>query len=135
MFYGVEAMRGRPLGEGAQEFGFRFGLAMVLSLMVFATWNDVVQFGWVERLLNLICSWVPYASRLRVSLELVTQKRFFMTGFRRLSLVAAALAIFALQPGQAANAQTGGVMPADPGRGQSADRAQHRESYLAIKRG
>jgi hypothetical protein len=26
----------------------------VLSLMLFATWNDVVQFGWVERLLNLI---------------------------------------------------------------------------------
>ena len=52
--YGIEAVRGRPLNERSQEIAFRFGLAMVLSLMVFATWNDVVQFGWVERLLNLI---------------------------------------------------------------------------------
>ena len=52
--YGIEAARGRPLNERSQEIAFRFGLAMVLSLMVFATWNDVVQFGWVERLLNLI---------------------------------------------------------------------------------
>ena len=48
------AARGRPLNERSQEIAFRFGLAMVLSLMLFATWNDVVQFGWVERLLNLI---------------------------------------------------------------------------------
>lgn len=52
--YGIEAVRGRPLNERSQEIAFRFGLAMVLSLMLFATWNDVVQFGWVERLLNLI---------------------------------------------------------------------------------
>jgi regulator of sigma E protease len=52
--YGIEAARGRPLNERSQEIAFRFGLAMVLSLMLFATWNDVVQFGWVERLLNLI---------------------------------------------------------------------------------
>lgn len=52
--YGIEAARGRPLNERSQEIAFRFGLAMVLSLMLFATWNDVVQFGWIERLLNLI---------------------------------------------------------------------------------
>jgi regulator of sigma E protease len=43
MFYLVEAVRGKPLGERAQEYGFRIGLAMVVTLMVFATWNDLVQ--------------------------------------------------------------------------------------------
>lgn len=43
VFYAVEAIRGRPLGERAQEMGFRVGLAIVLMLMVFATWNDLTQ--------------------------------------------------------------------------------------------
>ena len=43
LFYAIEALRGRPLGERAQEYGFRIGLALVLSLMVFATWNDIVR--------------------------------------------------------------------------------------------
>jgi len=41
-FYAVEAVRGRPLSDGAQEWGLKIGLAMVLSLMLFATWNDLV---------------------------------------------------------------------------------------------
>jgi regulator of sigma E protease len=40
-FYAVEAIRGRPLGAKAQEWGLRLGVAFVLSLMVFATWNDI----------------------------------------------------------------------------------------------
>lgn len=40
VMYTVEAIRGRPLGERTQEMAFRVGLAMVLSLMLFATWND-----------------------------------------------------------------------------------------------
>jgi regulator of sigma E protease len=43
LFYGIEAVRGRPLGERAQEYGFRIGLALVLSLMIFATWNDILR--------------------------------------------------------------------------------------------
>ena len=43
LFYAIEGIRGRPLGERAQEYGFRIGLALVLSLMVFATWNDIVR--------------------------------------------------------------------------------------------
>lgn len=43
MFYAVEAVRGKPLGEKAQEYGFRIGLALVLTLMIFATWNDLVH--------------------------------------------------------------------------------------------
>lgn len=41
-YYAVEAVRGRPLSDGAQEWGLKIGLAMVLSLMLFATWNDLV---------------------------------------------------------------------------------------------
>jgi regulator of sigma E protease len=43
VFYAAEAVRGKPLSERAQEYGFRFGLTLVLGLMVFATWNDLVQ--------------------------------------------------------------------------------------------
>ncbi len=43
LFYAIEALRGRPLGERAQEYGFRIGLALVLGLMVFAKWNDIVH--------------------------------------------------------------------------------------------
>ncbi|EFI50175.1 RIP metalloprotease RseP [Afipia sp. 1NLS2] len=43
LFYAVEAIRGRPLSERSQEMGFRFGLALVLMLMVFATYNDILH--------------------------------------------------------------------------------------------
>ena len=43
LFYAVEAVRGKPLGERYQEFGFRIGLALVVMLMLFATWNDLVN--------------------------------------------------------------------------------------------
>ena len=54
LFYGIEAVRGRPLGERAQEYGFRIGLALVLTLMVFATWNDLVHLRVVEFFKGLI---------------------------------------------------------------------------------
>jgi len=41
-YYGIEAARGKPLGERTQEWGFRIGIAFVLGLMLFATWNDLV---------------------------------------------------------------------------------------------
>lgn len=43
LFYAIEALRGRPLGEMAQGVAFRIGLALVLCLMVFATWNDITS--------------------------------------------------------------------------------------------
>lgn len=41
-FYAYEAVRGRPLSLRAQEYALRFGLFLVLCLVVFATWNDLV---------------------------------------------------------------------------------------------
>jgi regulator of sigma E protease len=43
LFYIIEGVRGRPLSEKAQEVGFRIGLAIVLMLMIFATFNDIVH--------------------------------------------------------------------------------------------
>jgi regulator of sigma E protease len=43
LFYAIEAGRGRPLSERAQEVGFRIGLAIVLMLMIFATFNDIIH--------------------------------------------------------------------------------------------
>jgi regulator of sigma E protease len=48
VYYAVEAVRGKPLGERAQEFGLKVGLALVLSLMLFATWNDLVYLKVVD---------------------------------------------------------------------------------------
>ncbi len=54
MFYLFEAIRGKPLGERAQEYGFRIGIVMVLGLMVFATWNDLEYFHVFEFFVNLV---------------------------------------------------------------------------------
>lgn len=43
LFFGIEAVRGQALNERAQEYAFRVGLAMVLSLMIFSTYNDIAR--------------------------------------------------------------------------------------------
>jgi len=43
LFYSIETIRGRPLSERAQEVGFRIGLAVVVMLMIFATFNDILH--------------------------------------------------------------------------------------------
>lgn len=54
VFYAAEVIRGKPLGPRAQEWGFRIGLALVLTLMVFATWNDLVTLHVVDFVRGLI---------------------------------------------------------------------------------
>jgi len=43
LYYGCEAVLGRPLGARAQDIGFRLGLAVMLGLFFLATWNDLVR--------------------------------------------------------------------------------------------
>jgi regulator of sigma E protease len=43
LFFAVEAVRGRPLSDRAQDIGFRVGFAAVVMLMIFATWNDIIH--------------------------------------------------------------------------------------------
>ncbi|MGI9419292.1 MAG: RIP metalloprotease RseP [Geminicoccaceae bacterium] len=52
----IELVRGKPLNERSQEIAFRFGLALVLSLMVFATLQDLSRFdfGLVEYVKSLV---------------------------------------------------------------------------------
>ncbi len=41
LYYGYEAVAGKPLGARAQAIGFRMGIVMLASLMIFVTWNDI----------------------------------------------------------------------------------------------
>ncbi|MEM6944555.1 MAG: RIP metalloprotease RseP, partial [Pseudomonadota bacterium] len=43
MFYAAEAVRGRPVGSAAIKYGSLIGLSLVLMLMVFATYNDILR--------------------------------------------------------------------------------------------
>ena len=54
MFYLAEAVRGRPLPPRAQEYGYRAGFALIASLMLFVTWNDLSRSGAFRWLAALI---------------------------------------------------------------------------------
>ncbi len=54
LYYVAERLRGRPLHEKVQEIGLRIGMALLLCLMVFATWNDLVQLKVVSFLKNML---------------------------------------------------------------------------------
>ena len=43
LFYGIESLKGSPIPERFQEYAFRFGLAILVGIMVFANLNDIVQ--------------------------------------------------------------------------------------------
>lgn len=41
LYYIIEAVQGRPLAEKFQEYGLRFGIAVIIALALFATFNDI----------------------------------------------------------------------------------------------
>lgn len=41
MYYAYESIAGKPLGARAQAIGFRVGIVLLASLMIFVTWNDI----------------------------------------------------------------------------------------------
>lgn len=43
VYFAVEAIKGKPLGEKAQEIGYRVGFGMILLLMGFAFYKDIVR--------------------------------------------------------------------------------------------
>jgi regulator of sigma E protease len=48
LFYAIEALRGKPLSERAQEVSFRIGLAIVLLLLVYTTYQDrLIPLKWI----------------------------------------------------------------------------------------
>lgn len=42
-FYLAEGIRGRPVGDRIQEISYKIGLALVISLMIFVTMNDLLH--------------------------------------------------------------------------------------------
>lgn len=43
VYYGIEAMRGRPMAERYMEFGYRMGFVLLMTLMGFTLFNDLRQ--------------------------------------------------------------------------------------------
>jgi regulator of sigma E protease len=54
LLYLIEGVRRKPLRPEAQEWAFRTGLAALLALMVFVTFNDLASFGLWSKLGGLI---------------------------------------------------------------------------------
>ncbi|MGQ0588173.1 MAG: RIP metalloprotease RseP [Sphingosinicella sp.] len=54
LFYAIEGVRRKPLKPEAQEWAFRTGLAVLLALMIFVTFNDLASFGVFTKLGSLI---------------------------------------------------------------------------------
>lgn len=54
LFYAIEGVRRKPLKPQAQEWAFRTGLAVLLALMIFVTFNDLASFGLFTKLGGLI---------------------------------------------------------------------------------
>lgn len=54
MFYGIEAVRRKPVGPQAQEWAYRGGLAAILALMLVVTFNDLGNLGLWRGLAGLI---------------------------------------------------------------------------------
>ncbi len=44
MYYLVEAVQGRPMAQQFQEWGFRLGFAIIITLMAFTLYNDIANF-------------------------------------------------------------------------------------------
>lgn len=44
VFLAIEWARGKRLSERAEEYGYRVGFALVIGVMLFATWNDLTHF-------------------------------------------------------------------------------------------
>ena len=54
VFYTIEAIRGRPMSARRQDFAFKVGLALIVSLFVFVTRNDIMASDWFQHLMKLI---------------------------------------------------------------------------------
>lgn len=52
--YALEGVRRRPLNPKVQEWAFMSGFALLMSLMIFLTWNDLQSVGLWDRLASVI---------------------------------------------------------------------------------
>lgn len=54
LFYTIEAIQRRPVSEQMQALAYRSGLALLLTMMIFVTLNDLASFGLFKGLSGLI---------------------------------------------------------------------------------
>lgn len=54
VMYAMEKLRGRPLTERLQEHALRVGFALLIGIMIFATWNDLVQLHVIDYVVKLV---------------------------------------------------------------------------------
>jgi regulator of sigma E protease len=55
LLYFIEYLRGRPVSQRAQEYGFRVGFAIIATIFIFTSWNDLISIGafrWMARLVG-----------------------------------------------------------------------------------
>jgi regulator of sigma E protease len=53
LFYGIEAVRGRPVSEKVQDLAYKIGFYFLIGMMIYSHWNDLVRFkvfSWVVSL-------------------------------------------------------------------------------------
>ncbi len=54
VFYAAEFVRGKPVNERIQEYGFGFGMILLIMIFGFVTWKDLQHFQIFEYIKNLI---------------------------------------------------------------------------------
>lgn len=54
LFYGIEAIQRRPVSARVQEWAYRSGMALLLTMMLLVTFNDLSSFGLWKSLSGLI---------------------------------------------------------------------------------
>ena len=54
LFFGIEALRGKPLSERVMTIAQNIGIGLLVLLMVFVTYNDVMRLDVIEFLRRLI---------------------------------------------------------------------------------
>jgi regulator of sigma E protease len=58
----IEWVIGKPLPEKVQKYIFGSGFALVISLMLYSTWNDIVRFNVIQKictLFQIVRGWSP----------------------------------------------------------------------------
>ena len=58
----IEWALGKPIPEKVQKYVFGTGFAIVISLMLYSTWNDIIRFNVIQKIcstLQIIRGWLP----------------------------------------------------------------------------
>lgn len=53
LFYLIEAITGKPVGEKRQMIAYKVGFAILMGVMLFTLWNDLMRFKVIELITNL----------------------------------------------------------------------------------